>query len=297
VYKRQLPAQTVFDPATGAGAFFRALRVLSPQTRFYGNDIDETLLRSELYRAENCDVEIRDFLGQPPERKFSSIVANPPYIRHHRISEEQKAFLKVRAAKSLGFVPDGRMGLHVYFLIQALESLVEEGKLAVILPADVCEGVSSQELWRRLTARYRLEAVVTFASEAAPFKGVDTNAIVFFIKNVRPEPRFVWIRVLSEHADLERLVNSGFSAPVEGLEVRVREIAEGIETGLSRPPRMVSAKTYTLSDFARVMRGVATGANDFFTLTRAQMNRLGLPPQYFVRTVDERAIYRAIPLL
>ena len=73
----------VFDPASGEGAFYEALKVIAPQIKFYGTDIDENVLKSETYSSNGCVLEVRDFIKNTPQRKFKAIVANPPYIRHH----------------------------------------------------------------------------------------------------------------------------------------------------------------------------------------------------------------------
>jgi len=75
----------VFDPATGRGAFYEALLKLNkPKVSFFGTDVDIEVLEDEIYNHKNCFVEKRDFIKNPPQRKFKAIVANPPYIRHHR---------------------------------------------------------------------------------------------------------------------------------------------------------------------------------------------------------------------
>ena len=40
------------------------------------------------------------------------------------------------------------------------------------------------------------------------------------------------------------------------------------------------SQTYQLKDFATVMRGIATGANEFFFLTQEQAQGLGIPTEY-----------------
>ncbi|MGH2515770.1 MAG: Eco57I restriction-modification methylase domain-containing protein, partial [Ktedonobacterales bacterium] len=56
-----------------------------------------------------------------------------------------------------------------------------------------------------------------------------------------------------------------------------------LTTGLSRPP--IVTQTHrddaTLADFATTMRGIATGANEFFFLTREQEQRTGIPATFF----------------
>ena len=71
----------VFDPATGRGAFYEALLQLNKtKVSFFGTDIDTEVLEDEIYNHKNCFVEKRDFIKNPPQRKFKAIVANPPYI-------------------------------------------------------------------------------------------------------------------------------------------------------------------------------------------------------------------------
>jgi hypothetical protein len=73
--------------------------------------------------------------------------------------------------QAIGDALDGRAGLHVYFLIQALNLLDTDGRLAFIMPADTCEGVFSHKLWEWITRKYCLEGVVTFDYKASPFPG------------------------------------------------------------------------------------------------------------------------------
>ncbi len=158
-------ADRLLDPATGAGAFLEAWEEFRPdedRSTFIGFDVDAALLDRPLYKKPYCRVENRDFLFFPPSGVFPSVVANPPYIRHHRIPKRVKEQLREIAVRHLGFALDGRAGMHVYFLVQALSLLQSSGRLFFIMPADTCEGVFADKLWRWITSRFRLDAVVTF---------------------------------------------------------------------------------------------------------------------------------------
>lgn len=286
---------TVFDPAVGAGAFFRAVKTVSKEKGLYtslaGMDIDASALQQAIdYGLSSQDIEnviIGDFVFNPPQNKISAIVANPPYIRHHRISMENKEELKRLSLQTTGKVLDGRAGLHVYFLIRALSLLEKDGRLAFIMPADTCEGKFANDLWYWISANYKIDAVITFAPEASPFPNVDTNPIIFFIQNSEPANKLVWVKCHEAQSDtLKTWVNSGFVTNAEkSLDVIERDLSEGLETGLSRPPITEKMSKYVLGDFIQVVRGVATGANDFFFLTDEQVEELGIPEKYFVRAV------------
>ena len=77
-------------------------------------------------------------------------------------------------------------------------------------------------------------------------------------------------------------VSSKFSIKnYETLTVTNRKLKEAIATGLSRQENNISIYKYHLYDFARIMRGIATGSNEFFFLTSQQVNLFNLPKEFF----------------
>ena len=282
----------LFDPAAGPGTFFAAARSVGFRGGFAGFELDAAVLaRAQqlgIGSAALQGITIGDFLSSRLESTYPAIICNPPYIRHQRLSEERKRELQERAGQWLGFRLDGRVGLHLYFLLKGLECLAPGGRLAFLLPADVCEGVSSARLWRRLSESYRLEAVISFSEAAAPFRGVDTNALVFCLSNQPARQGIRWLRVLRPDAEglLSALAGRGSEA-ADGVSVLAweRDLEELLATGLSRPPRAEQTRGVALSALARVMRGIATGANEFFFLTSGQLEQHGLQRRFFRRAV------------
>lgn len=283
-------SKEIFDPAVGAGAFFRAARSLGVyDVRLLGREVDpnslEQALRDGLTVEDLRGVEIRDFVGDPPSRPLSAVVANPPYIRHHRIDAETKAQLDLLSRTVVGKKLDRRAGYHVFFLIRALSLLAPRGRLAFILPADTCEGVFARDLWQWIGNTYALDAVATFVPEATPFPGVDTNAVVVMIENSTPKPVLRWAScTVGDTTDFRHWVEAGFPDGIPSLKTVTRTLDEALETGLSRPPQ-TRHEGPTLGQFAKVVRGIATGANDFFFLTGRQVQEYGLPTEFFVRAI------------
>jgi hypothetical protein len=159
------------------------------------------------------------------------------------------------------------------------------------MPADTCEGIFAPPLWDWIMGRYRLDAVITFASEATPFPRVDTNAIIFCIRQAAPEERFAWARcMVAGTPHLYAWAQMGFAPTADfapDIVIQARDTREALVTGLSRAPRreLQTAAMATLLDYATVTRGVATGANEYFFLTRAQVVASGIPSEYFIRAV------------
>lgn len=288
-------ADTVFDPAVGAGAFFLAAKHLSCEIgrkiALRGTEIDPTALEQARQAGLNDkdlkSVQITDFVLSPPPGPFTAIVANPPYIRHHRLPLGIKEELRKFGACLIGKALDGRAGLHVYFLLRALELLDAEGRLAFIMPADTAEGVFSSTLWNWITCNYRLDAVVTFAPEASPFPKVDTNAIIFMIRNSHPDKHFLWARCSEPQTKHLKLWALSDFKETNGtaLTVYKRQLSEGLRTGLSRKPVNRKHHGLTLGHFAKVLRGIATGANDFFLLSKSKAAELEIPRDLLIPAV------------
>jgi hypothetical protein len=195
--------------------------------------------------------------------------------------------LRALGAELIGKELDGRAGLHIYFLLRALQLLEDGGRLAFIMSADTCEGVFAQMLWRWITSRYRLDAVITFTPEASPFPNVDTNPIILLIRNARPEARFLWAQCRRAGSEaLKEWIDAGFD-PVSTDEITIhrRDLQEGLNSGLSRPPSERSDAGIPLAAFARVMRGIATGANEFFFLTRRRATELKIPAEMLLPAI------------
>jgi len=287
----------VFDPAVGPGAFFRAARRLAARRARplapIGCELDPAALRGGLAQGgiEPSDlrhVVVGDFMEADLGRRFRAVVANPPYVRHHRFGAEYKAALRAFGARLAGRELDGRAGLHVFFLMKALTLLEPGGRLAFIVPADTCEGRFAPVLWNWIGREYRIEGAVTFAPDASPFPGVDTNPVVLLISRAPPAATMRWARVLKAGtADLLAWCEGGLPAGrTDGLEAAPRDAAEALATGLTRPPATDRpGDTIPFGHLFRVLRGIATGDNGFFFMTSGRIGELGLPRDAFLRAI------------
>lgn len=127
-------ADHIFDPAVGPGAFFRAGKRFFDRKQIHGRligcEVDRAVLESSLAQGLDTDdvksVTVGDFMCESYQRRFKAIVANPPYLRHHRFTAEYKTTLRIFSSRTTGQDIDGRAGLHVFFLIKAL-TLLERG--------------------------------------------------------------------------------------------------------------------------------------------------------------------------
>jgi hypothetical protein len=112
--------------------------------------------------------------------------------------------------------------------------------------------------------------------------------MVFLISNTVPTSHFKWLQVKErdDAAILRALKGSASDQFMDDAVVSLhRKISDALATGLSRPPRSTGSEGIPLCCYAKVVRGIATGANEFFFLTRKQVKSLGLESRFFIRAV------------
>lgn len=280
--------KVLFDPAVGPGTFFAAARELGFTGELHGHELHSNAFADGWKLGLKPDdfrhVQMTDFISAPSRAQYPAVISNPPYIRHHRLGADRKLELKQLGLDHLGFSLDGRVGLHIFFLLKCLAQLAPGGRLAFLLPADVCEGISSSAFWNRICQQYRLVAAMTFADEAAPFPTVDTNAMVFLFIKEKPQENILWLRVCERNAGAISTALDGCKSS-NAVTVHRRKLTEAVKTGLSRPARAQNNFGTPLSHFAKVVRGIATGGNEFFFLTREQLSSHNLPERFFRRAI------------
>src|SRR5262245_20150653 len=95
-------AESVFDPAGGAGAVFITAKEEAGRIRraiiVFGAEVELPALRQAesngLSARDLEQVVIGDLILRPQDNRFAAIVANPPYTRHHRLSSATNQVLR-----------------------------------------------------------------------------------------------------------------------------------------------------------------------------------------------------------
>lgn len=285
------PSETILDLGVGAGAFYDALLTNYGDAKEYnylGIDVDDVLLKNLNNRriSPKHIFRKRDYILENIPEKFGAIISNPPYIRHHRLSKDLKGKLADISISILGRKIDGRAGIHVYFLLLALNNLKNNGKLAFIMPADTCEGIFAKDLWAYIASHYCIEAVVTFSQKATPFPNIDTNAVIFLITN-GPKKKTIYkihCHTQSENGLLD-VIKSSCLESNRNVDIAEVELEKALKIGLSRDTNSFKEHVYILKDFAKVMRGIATGENNFFFMDSKTKSEYHLEDKYFIKAI------------
>lgn len=270
------------DPAIGTGSFYSALLTVFETERVgsaLGVEIDREFAQTarNLWGASGLEVHEADFTDSRTRQGVKTcpnlILTNPPYVRHHHLNQEQKSRLRSLSARITQLEVNGLAGLYVYFLLIAHEWLQDGGLSVWLIPTEFMDVNYGTVLRRYLTERVSLLAVHRFDARDVQFGDALVSSAVVVFRKCAPT------------ADATATFSYGGTplAPHASQAVRLADLRQARKwTGYPQrivPAFSIAAET-VLSQFFKVQRGIATGANEFFILPRSEAASKGLPARF-----------------
>jgi adenine-specific DNA-methyltransferase len=283
----------ILEPALGSGRFVQALEQQLPKSYIRGYEISPLVLLLAQVNATlqgicetELDFRLENFLTAPVDGAvFDAVVCNPPYTRHHHISEEFKDRLCDQVQAEFGVRPNGFTSLFVFFFLKALMHVRPGGKLAFITPSELYEASYAKVFKMILKSQAIPEAIISFDQSTQVFTGVDTaGCITLACRSQTPvQISLIELKAFPGTDVLLEIIESKQSGVFDWGRVELVEpSALSPEAKWSNIRQMTTAQS-TLPQFhtsAKIMRGVATGANDFFCLSDDEIKQFAIPPEY-----------------
>ncbi|HVB57099.1 MAG TPA: hypothetical protein VNE63_11805 [Candidatus Acidoferrales bacterium] len=265
------------DPAIGTGSFYSSLLHESPRGGIEsaaGVELDPLFAQcaSSLWAESGLRIIEGDFTRKPvPNKRFNLILTNPPYVRHHHLDLGEKVRLKTLLAQSLRLDISGLAGLYCYFLLLSHDWLEDGGLSVWLIPSEFMDVNYGSALRRYLTESVTLLHIHRFAPADVQFTdALVSSAIVVFRKSPPP----------AGHAARVSLGGS-IEEPHQEAAVPLATLAHS-RKWTHFPAHMPHDHNgdMTLGDLFTIKRGLATGANNFFILTREETDRWEIPHEF-----------------
>ena len=211
---------------------------------------------------------------KPPghAKLFNLIVCNPPYVRHHHMDVGEKGRLQEATAAACGVRMAGLAGLYCHFLGLAHAWLADEGIGAWLIPSEFMDVNYGGPVKRYLLNEVELLRIHRFDPNDLQFgDALVSSTVVCFRKK----------RAKSDH-QVELSYGGTLSKPTHTRRVSAAALQDIRKwTGLAANGVKETKEGLRLADFFSIKRGLATGDNGFFILSRAEIEKHGLPREFF----------------
>ena len=272
----------MLEPAVGTGAFWSAWLGAAQQARWQGIGIE---LDSEiadasrrLWSSTGLDVRCGDFTAQPPptseDDKADLVISNPPYVRHHHLSREDKLRLREDSARAAGIQLSGLAGLYCHFLALAHPWMRSGALAAWLLPSEFMDVNYGGPLKRYLLECVTLLRVHQFDPADVQFDdALVSSAVIVFLNNAPPADHEIEFTRGRSLLAPKRTVNQKASSIKH--DQRWTQIAQPTDNGAPSD----SDSAIRLGDIFSIRRGLVTGGNEFFVLSEAEAHQRQLPDE------------------
>ena len=257
---RQAAPARVVDPGAGSGRFLLAAAQAFPSAELVAVENDP--LAALMLRANaaargptrRLTVLVDDYrsVRLPRIDGATLFLGNPPYVRHHGISPEWKAWFAETASRH-GLKASKLAGLHIHFFLKTRE-LAAPGDYGAFITSAEWLDVNYGDVMRRLLVDGLGGAALhVIAAEAMPFAGAATTGAItcFHTGRRNREMRFRLIEDLSRLGSLaggRRVARSSLGASRRW-------------SPILRPPAPAPRGYGELGELCRVHRGQVTGCN------------------------------------
>lgn len=271
------------DPAFGTGSFYSALlQLVSPNRieRAWGYEIDKHYAAdaSVLWQTTSLHLNIADFTQQPfpnlPQQQANLLICNPPYVRHHHLSTQDKSCLRGVVKRATGLRLSGLSGLYCYFILLSHKWMAEDGVACWLIPSEFLDVNYGKQIKQYLLEQVTLLRVHRFDPDKVQFDDALVSSVV------------VWLRKRVPPVDHTVAFTYGgeIEAPEYEAVISGKQLHEQSKwTSFTRPSLVVyqnKQDRLKLSDLFTIKRGIATGANAFFILSEEKAATMQLPPQF-----------------
>jgi adenine-specific DNA-methyltransferase len=270
------------DPAFGTGSFYSALLQLFPQSQIgtaVGYEIDSHYGNEaiSLWKNTPLQLNINDFTKAiPPEnqdKKANLIICNPPYVRHHHLTRSDKLRLQNQSQNIAGMKLSQLASLYCHFLCIADAWMAEDGIAGWLIPSGFMDVNYGQQIKDYLLNKVTLLRVHRFCPNDVQFDdALVSSAIVWFQKTLP-----------SKNQTVEFSYGGSLTTPNERKYISPEILYNTVKwttIGSTSEAINFNLQRYQLKDLFTIKRGLATGANNFFILTKEQAIAHQIPAHF-----------------
>lgn len=170
--------KSVLEPSCGDGSFVESAIRRFKELNITIDQIEERIKGVELIKEEAAKAENRaknqglskntivncdffHYVEEKKNKKYDAIIGNPPFIRYQNFPEEHRK-IAIKMMQNLGLNPNKLTNIWVPFLVVSSSLLNDDGKLAMVIPAELFQVKYAAETRIFLSNFFDRMTIITF---------------------------------------------------------------------------------------------------------------------------------------
>lgn len=287
----QSATDTVLEPSCGEASFLlpaaRRLESLPDRSLFafdqlHGVEIHkesadeaQALLRAEGFSAK---ITVSDFFEYASTDKFSAVVGNPPFVRYQNFSGAARA-RSLEAALAQGVRLSGLASSWAAFVVKAAFHVAPQGRLALVLPAELLSVGYAAEVRRFLLSRFSRVRLIMFEERVFPEV---LEEVVLLLAEGSGGAECFEVHQTRDTDSLESVELATWTTHIPG-DGEKWTPALLAHSAFATYRDLAAASFEEMGVWGSAYLGAVTGNNDFFSLTADEATALGLAESDLIR--------------
>lgn len=271
---------TVLDPSAGLGMFERAVNFQNKDKRLSFDlwEIDKNVaaeLKDVVSELKiKAAVHNSDFLAGSWGEKYDGIIANPPYYKHHFIPNKKEVFQKICSESQFEF--SIQTNVYCWFLIKSIKLLNDDGRLAFIIPSEFMNANYGEKVKEYLIGSGISLRLINVHFEKTVFDNALTTSLIILGEKKRGKSDAIDFYSVSDVKQLNNL--SEFLKRNRKRKIANRDLNPRMKwrNYFNGYKQRDSGNLVSFSKIGKFSRGIATGANHYFTLTPQEIDEYNI---------------------
>lgn len=280
--------KTVLDPAIGLGIFFRTIQKLSPSNhyKFVGYDIDKTVLEKATDLFSTNDVEFRneDYLFNDWGNFYDGIICNPPYLKFQDYKNRRSSLTEFQSRLDMNL--SGFTNIYSMFMLKSVNQLSVNGRAAYLIPSEFLNADYGTTIKKLLLENGSLRFVILFDAKENVFDDALTTSCILLFSN---DDKFKTVTFINagKVSDLSKLSEQIANYPdvkISGKTVFYSDLDPDVKWRkfYQKQNGEKFKNLIPLSAYGKVVRGIATGDNDYFTFDEKKKEAFGIEDKFLL---------------
>jgi adenine-specific DNA-methyltransferase len=278
--------KTVLEPAFGLGVFSRAILSQNKEINIKGFEVDETIFgnaKEYFDDFENVNIHLQDYMYNDWKNKYDGIICNPPYFKFH--DYDNKNILK-EIETNLKCKLNGFTNLYTLFLLKSIHQLSKNGRCAYIIPSEFLNSDYGKLVKTYLIRSKTLRHIIVIDFEENVFDDALTTASIILCANdnLTDKVQFSNIQTLQDLSKIDEIINKYPNPSQTEQTFSFTELNPEIKwKAYYQKQNSIKFKNLVpFSTYAKVVRGIATGSNEYFTFNLSKAKEFNIDEQYLL---------------
>lgn len=279
----------ILEPSCGDGNFIEAAILRFKELGIEGEDLKDRIKGIELVEEEAVKAKTRaanlglnsntiinndffHYISNNGVEKYDAIIGNPPFIRYQSFPEEHRK-LAIKMMQNLGLSPNKLTNIWVPFLVISASLLKDNGKMAMVIPAELFQVKYAAETRVFLSKFFERLTIITF--KKLIFTNIQQEVVLLLCEKKVSHGKGVRVIECENLEDIETInfkkINGSHVKPIDHTtEKWTKYFLNQNEISLLRRLKK-DKRIITCGDIIEVDVGLVTGRNEFFMLKEEQV--------------------------